>query len=503
MTTAHRSSADVVVVGAGSAGCVLAARLSDDPACRVALLEAGPALPLAERPAELVHLSRPIAWPYDWDDHVVGADGRSHHYGRGRGLGGSSATNGGVALRPAPADVDWGPGWTWPDLLGSLVAIEHDLDFAADPWHGGSGPIPIVRWPERAWNPMQQGFVAGCEAVGLARVADLNAPGASGVGAVPMNRRGRDRVSAHEAFLAPVSDRANLTVVGDAHVARIRWSGTRAIGVETTDGRVVDADHVVLAAGVIQDPLLLWRSGVGPAEALRARGIDVVAHVPAVGAHLTDHMVVTYAAAIDPATIPDDAPSLQTLATATAPGSGRAGSADDLQFTPFVRRHPDGRRDLCVSVSLQLPEGVGTVSPGSDLMGPAEIRWPFTHLPSNVARLVAGWRLAAEIAHHSGLVVDPAAVDRDRARTDTEVADLVRDEHSAFYHGVGTCRMGDDRTPDAERVVDLDARVVGVLGLSVVDAAIVPSVPRTNTNLTAMAVAHHAVTTRRTHTPSG
>lgn len=486
------SGFDIVIVGAGSAGCVLAGRLSEDASCRVALLEAGPAPRLDERPPELQRLSLPVAWPWDWDDRV-GASGRHHFYGRGRGLGGSSATNGAIALRPEPADCDrWPTGWRWDDLLPALCAIEHDLDFGDRPWHGAAGPVPIVRWPESEWNDMQAGFVAGALALDLPFCADHNEPNTTGVGPVPMNRRGRERVSTHESHLEPARSRPNLFVLGDAHARRVVVRGGRAVGVELLDGRFIRGDQVIVAAGTIQDPLLLWRSGVGPASRLRALGVDPVVDLPAVGDHLTDHMVVNHTIAIRPDSIPDDAPSLQTILRTTAPGSDHH---HDLQLTPWVRRHGDGRRELGVSVSLQLPEGEGSVTPtGDDLLGPADIRWPFTELPANIGRLRDGWRLAAMIGRASGVALDPRDADADLARSSDEIDAIVRSTHAVFYHGVGTCRMG-DRGED--RVVDTDCAVVGVEGLFVVDASIIPTVPRTNTNLAAMAVAEHFVRRRR------
>jgi choline dehydrogenase len=238
--------------------------------------------------------------------------------------------------------------------------------------------------------------------------------------------------------------------------------------------------------------LLLWRSGVGPAARLRELGVDPVVDLPAVGAHLTDHMVVNHTIAIRPETIPDDAPSLQTILRTTAPDSDHH---HDLQLTPWVRRHGDGRRELGVSVSLQLPEGEGSVTPtGDDLLGPADIRWPFTERPENIRRLRQGWRLAATIARASGVALDPHDADTDLARSSDEIDAMVRSTHAVFYHGVGTCRMGDE---GVDRVVDTDCAVVGVDGLFVVNASIIPTVPRTNTNLAAMAVAEHFVRRRQ------
>jgi choline dehydrogenase-like flavoprotein len=465
---------DTIVVGAGSAGCVLAARFSEDPSRQVLLLEAGPDHRVAELPDELRFLSRPVRWPYDWGDDVASSGGRRLEYRRGRGVGGSSATNGGVAMRPEPEDfASWPTGWSWDDVLPCLNAVEHDLEFGDRPWHGDSGPVPITRWGEDTWTPLQHGFVAGCASVGFPRCDDHNEPGTTGVGPIPMNRVDRERVSASVAYLEPARARSNLTVRGDAHVRRVIVDRGRATGVELADGTVLRAPDVVVAAGVIQDPLLLARSGVD---------------LPAVGRHLTDHFVVTLKAEVRPDVVPDDAPNLQTILRLTAIGSDRT---HDLQLTPFAVRHADGRRELGMSVSLQLPDGEGDVTPsGPDIDDPARIRWPFTSTRSNVARLRDGWRTAVAIARASGMLVRPDVLDREAAMTDDEVDRLIADSHSAFYHGVGTCRFATD---DEDGVVDADCRVLGVEGLRVCDAAIVPTVPRSNTNLVVMAVAERLV----------
>lgn len=481
---------DVIIVGAGSAGCLVAARLAADGTRSVLLLEAGPDIQASVSPAlrDGWGLPRGPDWPFDWGyESEPDAAGQTRPIRRGRVVGGTSWLTR-FAVRGSPADFDaWAAsgldGWTFDDVLPVFRALEFDADFGAEPWHGTDGPIQINRYPNEPRTAVHAAVVEALVAAGFPPVDDMNRPDALGVGPMPMSSIGGRRISAADAFLPIGARPSNLSMRPDTQVASIVIRADRASGVRLLDGSQIECGEVVLCAGTYGSPALLLRSGIGPVADLRSLGLPVVVDLPGVGANLADHpaveLVLGWAGAAQPG------PLLHSLASWHGARSP-AGSSPDLLF--WVADPQGDPAAISIECVLMRPQSRGGVRLGSaDPAAPPRISLPDVATTDDVDRLAQAYLRAVEVASRPELrdfgPLPPEA-------TQSAGADLGRDIVQNVYHiphVVGTCAMG--LLPRDGAVVDGSGRVHGIDGLRVVDASIIPEPPSGFPNLVTMMVA--------------
>ncbi len=467
-----RDGYDVIVVGAGAAGCVVARRLAGRD-LDVIVLEAGPGLPDPVPAAWRDGWALPTVPDWGYMSEPVGGD-EGKKLRRGRVVGGTSWLTR-FAVRGSAADFDlWAAagnaGWSFEDVLPVFRNIETDADYGDRPWHGGVGPIPITRYLDLPRSPIHEAALEAFEGAGIPRVADHNAPGAVGAGPMPMSSRDGRRVTTADAYLPDGDGPTHLAIRTDAPVASVVIDGNRATGVRLADGTLITASEVVVAGGTYGSPTLLLRSGIGPSDHLSDLGVRVVHDLPGVGSNLADHPGVDLDSGWRGSGV--TGPILHTIATL------RSSSADpdgppDLMFWVSDPHDEDG---LYLDPILLRPESRGTVRLRSgDPADPPAITLPGIDAARDVERLAEGYRLGLEIAARPAirrLATDAAPSD---PATDPELHQRLRENAYSIPHVVGTCAMGP--SPEDGAVVDARGRVHGIDGLRVVDASIIPEPP--------------------------
>lgn len=507
---------DIVVVGAGAAGCVLAGRLTEDPARTVALLEAGPDYgpePTAW-PAELRDPSNIFPDSHPWGYvHAGRTADRPLSLPRARVVGGSSTVNACVWARGSAADYDdWAalgnPGWSFADLLPYFRRAESDP--LGGPLHGTDGPVPISRMAEADLSPVDRAAAAAAQGLGFPWFADLNGDAGQHPCVGPTPRNMADGVRMHGAFtyLAPARQRPSLTLIPDAIVDRVRVEDGRATGVRTAAGREVRGRLVVLCAGAYGSPAILLRSGIGPAEDLREFGIPIVADRPGVGAHLLDHTGLIFAGRDDLAPYvvrPEYAPAAPSGIPLLIKARSRqvAGGIDLYLFYGRRRDDEQGRWVAFFGVDLELVRSRGRVwltSP--DPEATPQIDHGFLADQTDLEALCDGAELIARLLSTPPLAaaLDPVPGKTLTWRDRDELRERVRDRVKSSFHPSSTCRMGPAGDPRA--VVDHAGKVHGIGGLRVADASVFPTIPRANIHCTVVAVAEKLADAIRRDVPA-
>lgn len=522
---------DYVIVGGGSAGCVLAARLSEDPAARVCLIEAGAhdRHPLIHMPVGYVKLpGGPPSWNLVTQPqrHV---DDRALGYPQARIMGGGSSVNAQVFIRGNPADYDkWAEqgaeGWDFKSIQPYFLRSEGNADLS-DEWHGTDGPLGVssLRRP----NPLSRAFVQGCQELGMPANPDFNGARQTGAGLYQTTTRNGRRCSSAVGYLRPALLRPNLTVLSNAHVLRLVFRGRRAVGVEyavkgddTT--RLAEAgEEVILTAGAIGSPKLLMLSGIGPADHLRRHGIEIIQDLPGVGRNLQDHYGIDlvaelkgheslnryrrphlmFWAGLQYALFRSGPIASNVIEAGAFWRSDRAGGAPDLQFhflagaatgdRPGVPSLPRGRAGITLNSYYLHPGSRGSVMLRSDdPRDPPIIDPNFLAEPEDLRIAVEGVGISREIFATPALrryvkqVCFPDETVRDRAGIEA----YARRYGRSSYHPVGTCRMG----LDPMAVTGPDLRIHELDGLRVCDSSVMPSLISGNTNAPTIMIAERA-----------
>lgn len=516
---------DYIIIGAGSAGCVLANRLSKDPDCRVLLLEAGGEddSPLIRIPALYAQLQD---GPCDWADRTVPQvqlGGRRIFVPQGRVVGGSSAINYMIYMRGNRGDYDqWqregNEGWGYDDVLPYFVRSENNLKFK-DRYHGTGGPLTVTSHPPG--NELVERYFAAAQEVGIPYNPDFNGETQEGCGPMQATLANRARCSAAMAYLHPARSRPNLTVLTHAHATRLLFRGCRATGVEYLCLGVTEQAHaeneVIVSSGALRSPQLLMLSGIGPKLELERQGITVRHDLPGVGKNLQDHLHTRVRCEITrPLTFAPLPPALKAEAMSQyEAGQGGALASNFLEAGAFVKSDsqeeypglqlfflmtlspdypeagPPSRHGLSFTAYINRPASRGTVSLASaDPLDRPIIDFHYLSAYGDLRCAVAGVRWNLKILHARafdglrGTEVAPGG----GLRSDADLVSFVRRTASTTWHPAGTCRMGNDEIA----VVNSRLQVHGIEALRVVDASIMPTVVSGNTNAPTIMIAEKA-----------
>ncbi|WP_227270099.1 GMC family oxidoreductase [Roseobacter weihaiensis] len=524
-----RVEADFIVIGAGSAGCVLANRLSANPKHKVILLEAGgrdlnPWIHIPVGYFKTIH-NPAVDWCYKTEPDP-GLNGRSIEWPRGKVLGGSSSLNGLLYVRGQPQDYDrWrqmgNTGWGWDDVLPLFKRAECN-ERGADAYHGDQGPLAVSNM--RIQRPITDAWVAAAQAAGYAFNPDYNGAVQEGVGFFQLTAKNGRRCSSAVAYLKPAKTRPNLTIITHAQADRIEIADGCATGVTYTNRSgqqqtVTARREIVLCGGAINSPQLLMLSGIGEPEQLAANGIEVVKSLPGVGKNLQDHLQARLVYKCNEPTLNDEVSSLMgqariglkyilfragPMTMAASLATGFLKTRDDLE-TPDIQFHvqplsaenpgkgADKFSAFTMSVCQLRPESKGEIRlASSNPRTYPKIVPNYLSTETDCRTIVAGVNIARKIARHAPLTSKISEEYRPHADLDMEdydaTLDWARSNTASIYHPTGTCKMGDD----ADAVVDSKLRVHGIKGLRVADCSIMPEIVSGNTNAPAIMIGEKA-----------